>query len=555
MSYQVLARKWRPQQFKDVLGQEHISRTLQNAISRERIGHAYLFVGPRGIGKTTSARIFAKALNCENPIRDPAGTWEPCCECNTCHEIAAGNCLDVIEIDGASHNKVEDIRDICDNVQYAPTNGRKYKIYIIDEVHMLTTQAWNALLKTLEEPPEHVKFIFATTEAHKVLPTILSRTQRFDLKRLSVATIVERLEEIAKQEKVFISNDALTLIARAAEGGMRDAQSIFDQMLAFCGGLSETESISASDVVDVFGMTSQHELLRIQEAMLTNNPGLLVEVLHHLADNGRDLEKLFADVMMHLRNIMIFKASSNPAQILELSSSEAEDLQRLANIGDLSIIQRLVEGLLQYGDQIRHTLNKRVFLEITLLKVMQDAHAVRVDDLLTQLRAIQKGGQLENLGQVQVQTKTTVTTQESTIVNEPAPSLETPAPTEVPEPKSKVEHVAVAEPTPVIPTAPVVPNLEVTVPVEDSSIEEIQAEEVEQVLRESNVEVTVPSTEQPTIEATTTKAEAATGNIEGNNKTQLLRDTEDHQFVKEVKDLFNGELIDVKDRDQAKSTE
>ena len=238
MAYQVLARKWRPQTFAEVVGQEHISRTLRNAIIQNRIGHAYLFVGSRGIGKTTTARIFAKALNCANNV-----DGEPCCQCQSCREVAAGTSMDVIEIDGASHNKVEHIRDIRENVQYTPVNG-KYKIYIIDEVHMLTPQAWNALLKTLEEPPEHVKFLFATTEPHKVLPTIISRCQRFDLKRISVPLIVQRLRQIADGEHIHVEDNALAAIARAADGGMRDAQSIFDQMIAFCGGLAEGELIT-----------------------------------------------------------------------------------------------------------------------------------------------------------------------------------------------------------------------------------------------------------------------------------------------------------------------
>ncbi len=392
MSYLVLARKWRPQTFADILGQKHITRTLQNAIQASRVGHAYLFVGSRGIGKTTTARIFAKALNCANPQQDADGRIEPCCECQACREIAAGNCLDVIEIDGASHNKVEDVREICENVQYAPTNGRKYKIYIIDEVHMLTVQAWNALLKTLEEPPAHVKFLFATTEAHKVLATILSRTQRFDLKRLSVSLIVKRLREIADQEKIFIDEAALAIIARAAEGGMRDAQSIFDQMIAFCGGLDEASRIREEDVINVFGLTSQGELQRLQAAMLNNDPGTVIEAVHNLADKGRDLERLYGDLLERLRNLMVFQVVREPAKVLELTETEIQDLQELARNCQPQFVQRLVEGMLSYGDGIRNTLNKRLFLEATLLKVMQDAHAVQIDDLIARLRQLQQSG-------------------------------------------------------------------------------------------------------------------------------------------------------------------
>ncbi|OVE82646.1 hypothetical protein BVY04_00365 [bacterium M21] len=458
MSYQVLARKWRPQRFADVLGQSHITQTLQNAIQTGRIGHAYLFVGSRGIGKTTSARIFAKALNCSAPEKDEAGRIEPCCKCPTCLEIAACNCLDVMEVDGASHNKVEDIRDLCENVQYAPTNGRSYKVYIIDEVHMLTVQAWNALLKTLEEPPEHVKFLFATTEAHKVLPTILSRTQRFDLKRIPASVIVQRLRQIADKEGVHITNEALDLIARAAEGGMRDAQSIFDQMIAFCGGMSAEATISEADVIDVFGMTSKGELQRLQVAMLQNNPGELIHAIHNLADKGRDLEKLYGDLLQGLRDTMVFQVVNDPERILEITASEAEDLSKVATMGSPHLVQRLVEGLLSSGDQIRHTLNKRVFLEVTLLKVMQDGHAIQVDDLITALRKMKETGTIPDLPSIQPGAASAPSAV-------PAPPPAQPmAPKEVaPAPQPQVQQqaapqpapVAAPQPVPVVETAPI----------------------------------------------------------------------------------------------------
>ncbi len=243
--YQVLARKWRPQQFADVVGQEHVTTTLKNAIEQNRLAHAYLFVGPRGIGKTSTARIFAKALNC---VKGPTAT--PCDKCDNCLEITEGRSLDVLEIDGASNNGVEQVRELRDTVRYAPARG-KFKIYIIDEVHMLTTQAFNALLKTLEEPPAHVKFIFATTEPQKVLPTILSRCQRFDLRRIPANLIVKHLKEISKKEKVAIDDEALAAIARGAEGGLRDAESTLDQLIAFCGN-----KIAEADVLSVFGLVA-----------------------------------------------------------------------------------------------------------------------------------------------------------------------------------------------------------------------------------------------------------------------------------------------------------
>ena len=277
MSYQVFARKYRPQNFDSVIGQEHITQTLKNAIEQNRLAHAYLFVGPRGTGKTSTARILAKALNC---VKGP--TINPCGVCDVCLEIAQGNSLDVLEIDGASNNGVEQVRELRENVRFAPTRGH-YKIYIIDEVHMLTTAAFNALLKTLEEPPEHVKFIFATTEPQKVLATILSRCQRFDLRRIPAPLISKHLQHIASEEQFILEDAAAQSIAKGAEGGLRDAESMLDQLVAFCG-----DRITEQDVLSIFGFTAQQTVSNLCGMILTGNASQALEMLYEQSESGKD---------------------------------------------------------------------------------------------------------------------------------------------------------------------------------------------------------------------------------------------------------------------------
>ena len=382
MSYQVLARKWRPQTFAEVVGQEHIARTLKNALLSNRIGHAYLFVGSRGIGKTTSARIFAKALNCEHLV-----DGEPCCQCDSCKEIAAGNSLDVIEIDGASHNTVDDMRTIRDQVLYPPVKS-KYKVYIIDEVHMLSASAWNALLKTLEEPPSYVKFLFATTEPHKVLPTIISRCQRFDLRRIPVPLIMARLRQIADAEKLYVEDAALAGIARAADGGMRDAQSIFDQMIAFCGGNSESETIREQDVINIFGLASGAELREMAIGIIQNDLPRVLDVIAALANAGRDLERVFADFVEYFRNLMLAGTCQDASKFLEVSHEELAELTQLARAASPALIRRILTGLVAQERLFNDCLNKRIALEVVITHIMTDVHSTDLDDILTHLNAI-----------------------------------------------------------------------------------------------------------------------------------------------------------------------
>ncbi len=377
MAYEVLARKWRPQQFRDVVGQEHVIQTLSRAIQMGRVAHAYLFVGPRGTGKTTTARLLAKALNCMK--RGEKG--DPCDACDSCREIVAGNSLDVIEIDGASNNSVEQVRELRDNVRYAPARG-PHKIYIIDEVHMLSTGAFNALLKTLEEPPAHAKFLLATTDVHKVPATILSRCQRFDLRRIGLKEIVGRLREIAVAEKWTVSEGALLAIARGAEGGLRDAESALDQIISFQG-----EKIEEADVLGVFGLVSWTTLDQLSTAVLRGDSGAALRIVAELDEGGRDLQRLVQELLGHFRNIRVWKHAPELADSFDLTLAQLEGLKAQAALADGEKLLRVVEILTEAASQARFALSRRTVVEVALLKAARAATVVSLDELIAQIQA------------------------------------------------------------------------------------------------------------------------------------------------------------------------
>jgi len=379
--YLVLARRWRPQTFEDVVGQDHITRTLQNAVRAGRIGHAFLFIGSRGVGKTTSARILAKCLNCTSV---DAPTPEPCGTCANCTSIAAGSNIDVIEIDGASNNSVEDVRQIRENVRMVPS-GSRYKVYVIDEVHQLSIAAFNALLKTLEEPPAHAVFILATTEAHKIPATIISRCQRFDFRRVGLDDLIGLLRKICDAEDIACSDEALHAISRAADGGVRDAESILDQLISYC----ESE-ITFQDVFDVLGLVDWQVLHDLCEALRQKDVAVLLRIVDDVVSSGKDLSEFAQEILRYFRNLLVIKSGA-PNDLLSLPEAEVEIMAKAAEGFTLTQLIRLVEQFAELTSGLESQLAQRTALEALLIRLARRSVDVSVDSVLEKLALLSEG--------------------------------------------------------------------------------------------------------------------------------------------------------------------
>lgn len=361
MSYLVYARKWRPQVFEDVVGQDHVTATLKNAILSNRVAHAYLFSGPRGVGKTTTARVFAKALNCQASDK-PVPT--PCNKCESCIEITEGRSLDVIEIDGASNRGIDEIRQLRENVKFAPSKGR-YKVYIIDEVHQITADGFNALLKTLEEPPSYVKFIFATTHKHKVIPTILSRCQRFDFKKVSTQELVDKLKDISAKEKLTINEEALFLIARAADGSVRDAESLLDQIASF-----STQKVRTEDVVSMLGSIEQEIFFQAAQMIIDKDSEKSLQLINKFINDGKDLFQFTGGLMEHFRNLAVAKVQKDPAGLIDLPKDVVEKICSQSRKIELADVIYCFNVLNNAQELMRKSGLARIQLEIATIKLI-----------------------------------------------------------------------------------------------------------------------------------------------------------------------------------------
>ncbi len=542
MAYLVLARKWRPQNFTDLIGQEHVSQTLTNAIRSGRIHHAFLFTGARGVGKTSAARILAKALNCEVKLSD-----QPCGTCSSCTEITAGHGMDVIEIDGASNTGVDDVRELRENIRYLPSRSR-FKIFIIDEVHMLSTNAFNALLKTLEEPPEHAKFIFATTEPHKIPITILSRCQRFDFRKIPLVKVARRLREIADAEQLKISDRSLSLVARQGEGSMRDALSTLDQVIAFSGDEVEDEAVQT-----LLGMVDRRLLLDTVEAVMQRDSRRALDAVRRVDQLGLALRQFTQDLLEMFRGMVICKVVADPADMLDLVGDELKDLKMLAEEASLEDLQRVVTLLMKTQSELVNSSYPLLTLEMSLVRLATLAPSQDLARLISHIESLEK-----RLGSAP---------QPKTLHAPPRPTQEPPPPKKAEAPVAKsteskgwqglVEKVRQSRPMlgSVLehgrPLKMEPPTLELGYPAGSFMISQLQEQEITedlealattyfgQAVKLRVIPLDVKQQDTPPSLVETRQAK------ETDRMRRLREDAMEHPALKSVQDIFNGKIRKV----------